>query len=66
MTAPGYKIFSDFQKNYIGFPYSPQIAELGVDINTIEYAKRQLEGELNSNSLTWRGKDAFEKLENIK
>ena len=64
--APGSLIFNDFQNKYIKYPYSKDIAKLGVDINLVEYAIKQTEGEVNSNSLTWHGSEALEKLESIK
>ena len=65
-TAPGYKIFNDFQKDYAGgITYSPEIARLGVDVSTLEYATKQIKGELDSSSLTVYGQDAFEKVKNI-
>lgn len=63
--APGNQIFKDFQKEYRGFPYSPKLAELGVDINVLDHANRQFKGDLDSGSLTWQGKEAFDKVKNI-
>ena len=47
-TAPGRKIFSDFEKGYTGSPYSPEIARLGVDVSTLEYARKQKKGDMES------------------
>jgi len=62
---PGHEIFRDFQNDYIGFPYSPEIVRLGVDVNLLEYAKKQISGELDSDSLTLNGKEIFGKFKNV-
>jgi len=66
VLAPGQKIVNDFKKDYSGgITFSPEIARLGVDVSTLENARKQIKGELDSSSLTVYGQDAFEKVKNI-
>jgi len=63
--TPANKIFNDFQKDYRGFENSKNIEQLGVDVNSIQYARSQIGGDLDLDSLTWQGKGAFNKIKNI-
>lgn len=71
--APGNRIFGDFEYYHndtdmlwdSNRSFSSKIAQLGVDVNTLAYAINQTKGELDKHSLTFNGKDAFDKLKNI-
>lgn len=69
--VPGARIFSDLELYYKADrdmlwdthrSFSSKIAELGVDVNTLEYAINQTKGKLGKNSLTF---SAFDKLKDI-
>ena len=59
----GNRIFGETKEKYTGF--FERLSQLGVKIDTINYAHTQIHSEDKSKSLTWEGKDAFNKLKNI-
>lgn len=59
----GDRIFKDFRKDYIE-DFS-KLAQLGVDVSSLEYATKKIEGKLDSDSLTVDGEAAFSKLKSI-
>lgn len=62
---PGNKFYSDAMAEYRGFPYFDDISRLGVDVSALDYARKKIKGELDSDSLTWHGEEAFKKLKDI-